>query len=91
MAAVGNYEIVTGTYGPISPTPPATLAIVEFRIPAPAGKKVLSGFLNPDNAPTFPNHNSRGYPDPSGDEWVFNPLVNDPAYGTYYVICAEMG
>lgn len=91
MAAVGNYEILTGSYGPFTDS-----SVHVITVPATAGKVVLGGGLQQDlTSPAVQALIVMSYPDATGDNWVFEVKgqgsVGQPAQGTYFVTCAEMG
>ena len=91
MAAVGNYEIVTGSYGPYT-----TAGVDSFDINAPSGKVVIGGFF--EEALSGGSVKAvwvGGYPISNGTAWRFlvrsQGSVSQPASGTYHLITAEMG
>lgn len=81
MGTVGNYEIVDRVEGLTSS--PATITV-----PAPEGKKVLSGSMVPPA--TGSAVLARSYPNEDGTEWTFVAYSSPDFDVTFRVVCAEM-
>lgn len=87
MGAVGNYEIVTALSNPL------TSGWQTVNVPAPAGKKVLSGhyLYLVGGADNYYGIDPQPYPADDGDSMNFkfyNPQDNEIKF---FVITAEMG
>lgn len=91
MTAIGNYEVVTGSYGPFTDS-----SVHTVTVPAPTGKVVLGGGLRQDlTSPAVQALIAMSYPDSTGANWIFQirgqGSALQPAQGDYFVTCAQLG
>ena len=91
MSAVGNFEVLSQAYGPFTDSSEHLIQLT-----APSGKVLLGAGIDEDTTGSNVRAvHTRNYPNATSTVWNFivrgQGSALQPASGTVYATCAEMG